>query len=210
MRTYLGPALPASLVLLALLALLGGCSPSAGTPEAAAQSQPAGEYVIGPGDRLNVFVYQAPDLTVSGLPVRPDGMISVPLVSDVRAAGRTPTELGAEITKRLSKYVQDPVVTVMVESFVGPFDRQIRVVGEAVQPLAIAYRDHMTVLDVMIEAKGLTQFAAGNRAVVVRHAAGGKEVTIPVRLADLLRDGDISRNIEMRPGDVLIIPQSWF
>lgn len=197
------------IIVLALLGpLLTACAASA-PPAADAPPVPSATYVIGPGDTLSVFVYQAPDLSVTALPVRPDGRISVPLVPDIMAAGKTPTQLGDDIGKRLEKYVKDPSVTIIVRSFVGPFDRQIRVIGEATEPMAIPYRDHLTVLDVMIEAKGLTKYAAGNRALIVRHV-DGQEKTIPVRLGDLLKDGEISQNVEMRPGDTLIIPQTWF
>lgn len=172
--------------------------------------QAASEYVIGPGDTLSIFVYRAPELSIAALPVRPDGRISVPLIPEVVAAGKTPAQLGNEIAQHLKEYVKDPLVTVMVQSFVGPFDRQIRVIGQATEPLAIPYRDHMTVLDVMIAVKGLTRFAAGNRALIVRHEPGGREKTIRVHLNDLLKDGDISQNVAMEPGDILIIPQTWF
>ena len=143
------------------------------------------------------------------LPVRPDGRISVPLVPDIVAAGKTPSELGAEIGDKLKKYVQNPNVTVMVKSFEGPLDRQVRVIGEAVDPQAIPYRENMSVLDVMIATKGLTKYAAGNRAVIVRRV-GSKEERLPVHLSDLIRDGDIRQNVLMKPGDTLIIPQSYF
>ena len=198
---------------MAVLGLLVGVAGCGHTPPAAspplAQGDHSPEYVIGPGDSLSIFVYRAPELSVD-VPVRPDGRISVPLVPDISAAGRTPTQLGAELTTKLKEYVNDPVVTIMVRSFVGPFDQQIRVIGEAVEPIAIPYRDQMTVLDVMIQTKGLTKYAAGNRAVVVRRAAGGTTAPIPVRLDDLLKDGDVRENIAMRPGDILIIPQTWF
>ena len=169
----------------------------------------AGQYVIGPGDVLSIFVYEAPPLSVSELPVRPDGRISVPLVPDVLAAGKTPSELGSVISAKLKQYVNDPNVTVMVRSFQGPADRQVRVIGEATDPQAIPYRENMSLLDVMIATKGLTKFAAGNRAVIVRRA-GAAEQRIHVHLSDLIRDGDISENVMMRPGDTLIIPQSFF
>jgi polysaccharide export outer membrane protein len=175
----------------------------------AAESHGAGEYVIGPGDMLSIFVYEAPPLSVTELPVRPDGRISVPLVPDVMAAGKTPTELGAEIAERLKKFVNNPNVTVMVRSFLGQSDRQVRVIGEATDPQAIPYRENMSLLDVMIATKGLTKFAAGNRAVIVRRV-GDKEQRIPVHLSDLIKDGDISQNVMMKPGDTLIIPQSYF
>ncbi len=202
------PALAALSLL--ILPLVAGCSskaPSAadlGTGGIASGPQ----YVIGPGDTLNVFVYRAPELSIT-LPVRPDGRVSIPLVSDIPAAGRTPSQLSTAIEQRLKEYVKEPNVTVMVTSFVGPFDRQVRVIGEATQPLALPYRDRMTVLDVMIEAKGLTRFASGNSAEIVRRS-GSKTTSIPVRLSDLLRDGDVAQNVAMQPGDTLIIPQTYF
>ncbi len=171
---------------------------------------PNDQYVIGSGDTLSVFVYRNPDLSEGGVAVRPDGRISVPLIEDITAAGKTPTQLAREIEGRLKKYIQDPSVTVIVRSFIGPFDRQIRVIGEATEPAAIPYRDHMTLLDVMIATKGLTKYAAGNRAEIVRRDPDGKQAVIRVKLNDLIKDGDISQNVEMQPGDTLIIPQSWF
>lgn len=209
---------------LAMTALsVAGCSPSnsgppvvppapAPTPDNAAVTGviPNDQYVIGSGDSLSIFVYRNPDLSDGGVSVRPDGRISTPLIEDIMAAGKTPTQLAREIEERLKKYIQDPNVTVIVRSFVGPFDRQIRVLGEATDPSAIPYRDHMTLLDVMIATKGLTKYAAGNRAEIVRRDPDGKTTTIRVKLSDLIKDGDISQNIEMQPGDTLIIPQSWF
>ena len=167
------------------------------------------QYVIGAGDVLGISVYRAPELSVPTIPVRPDGRISMPLIPDIVASGKTPTMLGKEIEDRLKEYVKDPIVTVMVSNFIGPFSRQVRVIGAATEPMAIPYRDHMTVLDVMISTKGLTKFAAGNRAVIVR-LVGDKKETIKVRLNDLLKEGDIEQNVEMVPGDTLIIPESWF
>jgi polysaccharide export outer membrane protein len=174
-----------------------------------APNEPASEYVIGPGDVLSISVYESPQLSVTDLPVRPDGRISVPLAQDLTAAGKTPAQLGHDIEDKLKKFVQVPNVTVMVRSFQGPPDRQVRVIGEAVDPLAIPYRENLTVLDVMIATKGLTKFAAGNKAVIIRRT-GGKEQRLHVHLSDLIKDGDISQNVAMRPGDTLIIPQSWF
>jgi len=171
---------------------------------------PYDQYVIGSGDSLSIFVYRNPDLSDGGVSVRPDGRISTPLIEDIMAAGKTPTQLAREIEDRLKKYIQDPNVTVIVRSFIGPFDRQIRVLGEATDPSAIPYRDHMTLLDVMIATKGLTKYAAGNRAEIVRRDPDGKTTSIRVKLSDLIKDGDITQNIEMQPGDTLIIPQSWF
>jgi polysaccharide export outer membrane protein len=165
-------------------------------------------YVIGPGDQLHIFVYDAPQLSMD-VPVRPDGRISTPLVPEMVAAGKTPSQLAQDLTERLKEFVKEPNVTVIVSSFVGPLNRQIRVIGEAAEPQAVPYRDHMTVLDLMIMTKGLTRYAAGNRAVIVRRV-GDKQESIHVRLADLLKDGDISQNVELQPGDTLIIPQSWF
>jgi polysaccharide biosynthesis/export protein len=194
--------------------VVSGCATQ--TPSQAGEPNPPGavadnaSYVVGAGDSLSVFVYRSPELSVPDLPVRPDGRISVPLIEDIVAAGKTPTQLAREIESRLKKYVKDPSVTVIVRGFVGPLDRQVKVIGEATEPLALPYRDHMTVLDVMIATKGLTKFAAGNSAVIIRREPGGRQGTIHVRLNDLVKDGDISQNVEMAPGDTLIIPQTWF
>ena len=174
---------------------------------------PTAEYVIGPGDQLGVFVYDNPQLS-SDVPVRPDGRISTPLIQTIDVAGKTPTVLGKEMEEKLKEFIKDPRVTIIVRGFVGPLDQQIRVIGEAADPLALPYREHLTVLDVMIASKGLTRYAAGNRAVIIRrsHDKDGHDApeTIHVRLADLMSDGDISQNVELQPGDTLIIPQSWF
>ncbi len=198
------------------LGVLAACGQSGGVPVPTIDTRPqlpafdAPEYVIGPGDTLAIQVYRLPDLSAT-VPVRPDGRISTPLVQNVVAAGRTPTELAREIERELRRFVREPTVTVLVTSFVGPPARQVRVVGEAVQPLAVPFREGMSVLDVMIQAGGLTRFAAGNRAEIVRRETpGGPVQVIPVRLADLLRDGDMSQDLPMRPGDTLVIPQSWF
>jgi polysaccharide export outer membrane protein len=199
-------------------ALLAACTSSAGPPATTAanlkavqpDSMKGDEYVIGAGDTLSVFVYHNPDLSEGGVAVRPDGRISTPLIDDITAAGKTPTQLAHDLEERLKKYIQDPNVTVIVRSFIGPDDRQIKVIGEATDPEAIPYRDGMTLLDVMIATKGLTKYAAGNRAVIIRRDAGGKQETIHAHLSDLLKNGDISQNLAMQPGDTLIIPQSWF
>jgi polysaccharide export outer membrane protein len=166
------------------------------------------DYKIGPLDTIQIFVWQSPEFTVT-VPVRPDGRISTPLIEDLEATGRTPTQLARDIEEKLKVYVQDPLVTVIVSGFAGPFDQQVRVVGEALQPRAIPYRANMTMLDVMIEVGGLTEFASGNRAVLARGQTGN-QTTFNVRLDDLLRDGDIRANVPVLPGDVVIIPQSWF
>jgi polysaccharide export outer membrane protein len=201
----------ASLSLLSLATCgRGGDGPTAAdrAADAAAQSAPSQEYVIGPGDQLSIFVYRSPELSAE-VPVRPDGRISTPLIPDMAAAGKTSTALGKDLQAKLKDYVKDPIVTVMVRGFVGPFDKQIRVIGEATDPQAIAYRDHMTVLDVMIAVKGLTKFAAGNSAQIVRRDGDQRRI-VHVRLSDLLKDGDIDQNVAMQPGDTLIIPQTWF
>lgn len=172
---------------------------------AAAQST---EYSIGPGDTLQIFVWDHADLS-TGVQVRPDGKISTPLVEDLQAAGRTPTQLARDIEAVLGKYVRTPVVTVIMQGFVGQGAQQIRVVGQAVSPSALQFKQGMTILDVMIAVGGLSEFAAGNKAKVVRWTADG-EVEIRVKLSDLLNDGDTGQNIMMMPGDVLIIPQSFF
>ena len=167
------------------------------------------DYKIGPLDTIQIFVWQSREFSVT-VPVRPDGRISTPLIEDLEATGRTPTQLARDIEEKLKVYVQDPLVTVIVSGFAGPFDQQVRVVGEALQPRAIPYRANMTMLDVMIEVGGLTEFASGNRAVLARGGGAGNQTTFNVRLDDLLRDGDIRANVPVLPGDVVIIPQSWF
>jgi polysaccharide export outer membrane protein len=197
------------------MAGLAACAgPSGSLPPAAAARSAAAEapeYLLGPGDKLNIFVYRAPELSANGLPIRPDGRLSLPLVPDIEAAGRTPSQLAREIEGRLKEYVLEPNVTVMVQSFEGVPDRQIRVIGEAAQPMGMPYKEGQTVLDVMISARGLTRYAAGNRAEIIRRAGPGQPArSIPVRLSDLLRDGDMSQDIAMQPGDTLVIPQGWF
>jgi polysaccharide export outer membrane protein len=184
----------------------GGAPPLPPAPPAA--SLPSAEYRIGPGDSLNIFVWRNPELTLS-VPVRPDGRLSIPLVEDVVAIGKTPTNLAREFEQRLSKYVKEPLVTVIVEGFVGPIPEQVRVIGEAAQPRALPYRADMTVLDVMIAVGGLTKYAAGNDSVIIR-TAQGEQNTYSVHLNSLIRDGDIESNVALRPGDILIIPQRWF
>jgi polysaccharide biosynthesis/export protein len=196
-------------VVLGLAGALGGCGDyedlPAATPESVGETP---EYIIGPLDGLSVFVWRNPELS-SGAIVRPDGRVTLPLVEDLQAAGRTPQQLAREIEEALGEYILDPIVTVSVGSFVGPFDQQIRIVGEASQPMAIPYRAEMTVLDVMIAVGGLTEFADGNRTALVR-AIDGEQTKYRVRLDDLLQDGDITANVAVLPGDVIIIPESWF
>jgi len=176
-------------------------------PAPAAASAADYSYVIGAGDTLSIIVWRNPELSLS-VPVRPDGKISAPLVDELVAQGKTSTAVARDIEKRLATFVRDPVVTVIVTTFVGPFSEQIRVVGEAAKPQFLPFRQKMTVLDVMIAVGGLTDFADGNGATLVRTSEGNKQYA--VRLKDLVRRGDVSANVEMRPGDILIIPQSFF
>jgi len=195
--------LAAGVVLLALVGCAGGQSMPASIPATVPS-----EYRIGPGDQLQIFVWRNPDLSVT-VPVRPDGRISIPLVQDVYVLGKTPMELGAEVKEKLKQFVTDPQVTIMVQNFVGPFSQQVRVIGEAAKPQAVPYRANMTLLDLMIQVGGLTKFAAGNRAVIVR-TINGEEHTYSVHLGSLINDGDIKYNTPVEPGDVLIIPQTYF
>jgi len=197
--------------LLTVLALLAACAGSSGTgalPTADQSLTPSAEYIIGPGDVLQVYVWDKPELTVE-VPVRPDGMITIPLVEDMVAVSKTPTQLARDVETKLAEYVRTPQVNIIVKDFRGTYVKQIRVVGQAVSPQSLSYQSGMTVLDVMIEVGGLTEFAAGNRAKVIRWV-NGEQQEIRVRLKDLISDGEINENIEMRPGDVLIIPESIF
>ncbi len=190
--------------------LLSACSSVdlARYPPAPATSQASDySYVIGAGDSVNIIVWRNPELSLV-VPVRPDGKVSAPLVDELVAQGKTPPELARDIEKKLSTFVRDPVVTVIVTAFVGPYSEQIRVVGEAARPLFLPYKQKMTLLDVMIAVGGLTDFADGNRAIIQRSAEGNKQYS--VRLKDLIKRGDTSANVEMRAGDILIIPQSLF
>lgn len=193
----------------ALLGLAGcGTNPNANlTPEQQAAT-PDYEYLIGPGDTMEVFVWGNPDLSTTVV-VKPDGKITTRLVENIEASGKTASQLARDIEKAYSQYVKSAVVSVIVNNFVGVPYQQVRVVGEAQKPLAVPYRKHMTVLDAMIEVGGLTDFASGNKAVLVRNFEGKREV-LQLRLDDLLKDGDISANAPMYPGDIVIIPESWF
>jgi polysaccharide export outer membrane protein len=195
--------------LIALVLVLGGCI-RAFPPAPAELEQPLETgYLIGPDDRIQVIVWRNPELSLVAIPVRPDGTITTPLVEDLQASGKTGTQLARDIEKALSKFIQSPVVTVIVTVFSGPYSQQVRVVGEAAKPQALHYRENMTLLDVMIIVGGITDFAAGNRASILR-TVGGKHQQMGVRLVDLIRRGDMSANVAMRPGDILIIPQSYF
>ena len=206
-RMGLGNRLLAALAGLAAV-VLAGCS-SVGTfgPPPVVASSPDYRYLIGTGDSVNVIVWRNPELSMT-VPVRPDGRLTMPLVEDLPALGRSPTDLARDIEKVLAKFVRDPVVTVIVAGASGPFSEQIRIIGEATRPQALPYRQNMTMLDVMIAVGGLTDFADGNSAVLLRTSDGNKQYN--VRLRDLVKRGDVSANVDVKPGDVLIIPQSWF
>jgi polysaccharide biosynthesis/export protein len=199
-------------ILLAILALaLAGCADGGSIAASKLSSTPVvsqADYRIGPGDQLKIFVWHNEDLSTSVV-VRPDGKISTPLVNDIIAAGKTPAQLTEDLTKVLSEYVRSPKVNVTVVSFVGTFSDQIRVVGQATHPKVIAYRAGMTILDVMLEAGGLAEHASGNKTKVLR-VIGGKTQKIAVKLNNLLYDGDVTQNIAMMPGDVVVVPLSIF
>ena len=188
--------------------LLGACSSREQAPPVVETPEVPALYQIGAGDTLSIFVWRNPDLTTS-VTVRPDGRISIPLIEDLYVEGKTPSDLSREIEAKLAEYVQNPLVTVSVGGFVGTFPQQVRIVGEATQPKAIPYRANMTVLDAVILAGGLTQFADGNNTTLVR-IEGGTPKEYRVYLDDLLENGDISANLPLLPGDILIIPETIF
>lgn len=184
-----------------------GCA-STGNDKLSDEKPHLHDYLIGPGDTVQIIVWRNPEVSMA-VPVRPDGKITTPLVDDLRATGKTSTQLARDIEKMLSKYIQQPVVTVIVTGFVGPYSEQIRVIGQAAKPQALPYRQDMSLMDVMIAVGGITVFASGNKANIIRNR-GGKQQKIKVRLDDLIKDGDISANIPMLPGDILVIPESFF
>ncbi|MGB0713453.1 MAG: XrtA/PEP-CTERM system exopolysaccharide export protein [Gammaproteobacteria bacterium] len=188
--------------------LLQGCESLPPLPAELQEVKEQAEYRIGPGDNLEIFVWRNKELSAN-VPVRPDGKLSTPLVEDMAAAGKTPTQLARDMEEVLSTYVKAPVVTVIVKGFNGPFSDQIRVLGEAARPQSLSYREAMTLLDVMIQVGGLTTFADGDRASIVR-TVNGEQVQFGVRIADLVKRGDISANVQMLPGDILIIPEALF
>lgn len=196
--------------LLVLAAMLSACAKDPIYPPAPAKTSSAQEwlYLLGPGDTVNVFVWGNPEVSGS-FPIRPDGKMTMNLVEDLPASGKTPTQLAREIEKILARYIQDPIVTVIVAGGSGPYSQQIRVLGQAAKPQTLVYRENMSLVDVMIAVGGISDFAAGNRASILR-IVDGKPQQFSVRLEDLVKDGDISANVEMRPGDLLIIPESFF
>lgn len=201
------------LILLFLVLALAGCSKPNLKPEMDVEVDPVSPasivgYQIGPGDVIDIFVWRNPDVSIT-VTVRPDGKVSSPLVEDMHAIGKTPTQLARDIEEVLSSYIKQPAVTVIVREFGGLYSQQVRVVGAAGAPMGVPFREKMTLLDVMIAVGGLTEFAAGNKASVVR-TVNGKQEVLRVYLDDLIRGGDIDENLEMLPGDILIVPESWF
>ncbi|MEG3177589.1 XrtA/PEP-CTERM system exopolysaccharide export protein [Sphingomonas sp. RB3P16] len=194
---------------------LTGCTTSRGPelPQAgfvAAQEQPGEEYIIGPLDQLNIFVWRNPELSTK-VQVRPDGRITTPLISDMPAVGKTPRMLADDMKIALGEYIKDPIVSVIVENFSGTFSQQVRIVGATAKPASIPYRANMTLLDAMISVGGLSEYAAGNRAKLVRYNRDtGKQVEYNLKLSKLLKDGDSRANVRLEPGDVIIIPESMF
>ena len=205
-------------VVFAVVAITG-CSSTPSYPPAPVQAPPpvpvdprisGWNYLLGPGDSVQVFVWRNPEVSGS-FPIRPDGKMTMNLIEDMQASGKTPTQLARDIEKALSKYIQEPIATVIVSGGIGPYNQQIRVLGEATDPQAMGYREGMSLVDVMIAAGGLTDFADGNKAYISRIIKqDGERVQLGVRLEDLLRDGDSTANVEIRPGDVLVIPESLF
>lgn len=207
MQSKLVRLLAAAAVLLGALGL-GGCAATRSGAPADAGAVPQSDYLIGPGDNLSIIVWRNPEVS-QVVPVRPDGKITTPLVEDLEASGKTSTALARDIEKALAKFIQQPVVTVIVTGFVGTYGEQIRVIGQAAKPQSLPYRRDMSILDVMIAVGGVTEFAAGNKASIIR-TLDGKQQQFTVRLNDLIKNGDISANVPMRPGDILVIPESFF
>ncbi len=191
------------------VAAMAGCSITPSYPPAPERTgQFDWNYLIGPGDSVQVFVWRNPEVSGS-FPIRPDGKMTMNLIEDMQASGKTPTQLARDIEKALAKYIQEPIVTVIMGGGIGPFDQQIRVIGEAAKPQALSFREKMSLIDLMIAVGGITDFAAGNKAYILR-TVDGKQERLGVRLEDLLKAGDVSANVDMKPGDVLVVPESLF
>lgn len=185
--------------------------PASVSTTAAASDQPGENYIIGPLDEITIHVWRNPELSAEKIQVRPDGRITMPLVRDMVAVGKTPTQLQNDIRDQLEEYIEQPIVSVIVNEFVSTFDQQIRIVGSTEQPASLPYRANMTVLDAMIAVGGLGEFASGNRAKLLRQEEGAQTQTeYRLRLSDLLKRGDSSANVLLKPGDVIIIPESRF
>ncbi len=206
-RSLMGGAARYFLMAVAAMLLVGCATEKEFAPAPVTAATSDYNYHIGPGDTVNIVVWRNPELSMS-VPVRPDGKLAAPLIEDLPALGKDPTTLARDIEKALAKFIRDPVVTVIVTQFVGPYSEQIRVVGEAAKPQVLSYKQKMTLLDVMIAVGGVTDFADGNGATILRLAEGNKQYS--VRIKDLIKRGDVSANVEMKPGDILIIPRSWF
>jgi polysaccharide export outer membrane protein len=188
------------------LLFLGGCE----TAPLAPNVEPPTEYtyIIGPGDSIEMFVWGNPEVTRT-VPVRPDGKISAPLVEELQASGKTPFQLARDIERELGKFIRNPLVSVIVSNFIGPYSEQVRVVGQATKAQAVPYKENMSLLDLMILVGGVTDYAAANRATIVR-TVNGVQQQFRVRIDDLLDDGDITANVNVLPGDILIIPEAYF
>ena len=202
-----------SLTVVGARTALSGCTSHSSLPEATAHPSMTTnvndyQYLIGPGDSLTIFVWRNPEISGSFI-VRPDGKVTTALVEDLDVSGRTPTMLAREIEEKLATYINNPRVTVSVNGFSGPLSEQVRVIGEATNPRAINYTEHMTLLDLMIAVGGLTEFADGNDAKLIR-VVDGRQTTFKIAIEDLISDGDISKNVDMLPGDIVIIPEAWF
>lgn len=194
---------------------LAACT--AGGPElppatyTAAPDAPSEEYILGPLDEITIHVWRNPELSAEKIQVRPDGRITMPLVRDMTAVGKTPTQLQNDIAIQLEQYIEQPIVSVIVNEFVSTFDQQIRIVGSTEQPASLPFRANMTVLDAMIAVGGLGEFASGNRAKLLRYEGNqNDQKEYRLRLTDLLKRGDSSANVMLKPGDVIIIPESRF
>ncbi len=198
-------------------AALGGCAGAKSTgntlPPATfvgSDSADSEKYVIGALDQLTIFVWRNPELGAK-VQVRPDGMITTPLITDMTAVGKTPAALAEDIRLALTQYIEDPRVSVIVDSFQGTFGQQIRIVGATEKPTSLPYRANMTLLDAMIAVGGLSQYAAGDKARLVRHdKATGTQTEYDLKIARLLKKGDTRANVRLEPGDVIIIPESMF
>jgi polysaccharide export outer membrane protein len=195
------------------LIVMAGCSSNSTLPEATTRpslttSIDNYKYLIGPGDDVNIFVWRNPEVSGS-FTVRPDGMITTSLVEDLQVSGKTPTALAREVEKELSKYLRDPIVTVSVGRFSGPYSEQVRVIGEATSPQAISYQEDMTLLDLMVAVGGITEFANGDGSKLIRVENGIQKEYI-LNIDRLIKEGDISANVDILPGDILIIPEAWF
>ena len=204
------PKLAALCTMILVPWLITGCSSQPETEVAGDQRFPDQDYmyVIGPGDSMEIFVWGNSELSTTGK-VRPDGKFTTRLVEDMEASGKTSTQLARDIEAAYSEYVKHPVVSVIVKGFGGVPEQQVRVVGEATTPKSVPYSKHMTLLDLMIDVGGMTEYADGNKSVLVRMENGAQKSYV-LRLDDLLKDGDISANLNIMPGDIVIISESWF